>query len=176
MYDARIAAVQHFNVKPKMSERMALEMNRILLVDDDHLVLEGLRRQLSEMNVGIVGACTSGSEALARLKTRTEATHLIFLDLCMPEIDGVEFARRLASDSYAGALVLMSGYGAPMLEPTELLAREYGLNVLGCLNKPILPGELKALMDLWWGQQGSASATNDDQSFGIATGASRRKI
>ncbi|MEY2931988.1 MAG: hypothetical protein RL033_2737 [Pseudomonadota bacterium] len=68
---------------------------RVLLIDDEPLVLRSLRRMLSEHHVD---TAQSGSEALSLLQ-RKQDYDLIFCDLMMPEMDGTvvhaELERRM---------------------------------------------------------------------------------
>jgi signal transduction histidine kinase len=68
---------------------------RVLLIDDEPLVLRSLRRMLAEHHVD---TAQSGSEALAQLQRRQDYD-LIFCDLMMPEMDGTvvhaEIERRM---------------------------------------------------------------------------------
>jgi CheY-like chemotaxis protein len=57
---------------------------RLLLVDDEPLVLRSLRRMLAEHHVDIA---QSGHEALTRLEQERNYD-LIFCDLMMPDMDG----------------------------------------------------------------------------------------
>ncbi len=67
---------------------------RILVVDDEPAVRESLRRalQLEGYSVELAG---DGSEALHRLGSRELEPDGIVLDVLMPEVDGLEVARRL---------------------------------------------------------------------------------
>ncbi len=67
---------------------------RIVLVDDDELVLESLSVLLAEdEDVHIVGCATNGAEALDLLG-RLEAD-VVLLDIQMPVMDGLEAAQRI---------------------------------------------------------------------------------
>ncbi len=126
-----------------------MEQARILLVDDEPFQLKLLSRQLANLGQNAVDACGSGPEALALMDAQPVDERLIFLDLNMPGMDGVEFVRHLVDIGYAGALVLVSGEDARILETVVHLARAHRLNVLGHLNKPVQPDVLKALLDKW---------------------------
>jgi two-component system LytT family response regulator len=67
---------------------------RVAIVDDEPLARRALRRALAEVqDVEVICECSNGEEAIAMLPVlRPE---LIFLDVEMPQIDGMEFARRL---------------------------------------------------------------------------------
>ena len=67
---------------------------RILLVDDEQLVLSSLRRLLVREGLS-VQTCSSGQEALALLETET--VDLILSDHRMPGMSGLEFLDQVAS-------------------------------------------------------------------------------
>ena len=67
---------------------------RILVVDDEPAVRESLRRALQLEGYGVELA-GDGSEALYRLESRELEPDGIVLDVLMPELDGLEVARRL---------------------------------------------------------------------------------
>ncbi len=73
---------------------MTLTPLRILVVDDEPAVRESLRRALQLEGYGVELA-GDGSEALYRLESRELEPDGIVLDVLMPEVDGLEVARRL---------------------------------------------------------------------------------
>jgi len=67
-------------------------MQRILVVDDDPEILSLLKWGLSYEGYAVETA-SNGAEALS--KAREKEPDLVVLDVMMPEMDGVEVARRL---------------------------------------------------------------------------------
>ena len=61
---------------------------------------------------------------------------LVFLDLNMPNKDGIEVLRELADFGYKGKVVLMSGFDDSVLSSAGELAEEFGLRLLPALKKP----------------------------------------
>lgn len=122
---------------------------RILLLDDDPFQLKVLSRQLSNLGLGHVETYSTGRDALECLAGDDNGESLIFLDLNMPEMDGVEFVRNLATRSCACALVLLSGEDERILHTAAKLARARGLNVLAHLQKPVLLEALRAVVGRW---------------------------
>lgn len=64
---------------------------RILLVEDDDAIAEGLERVLEGQSLA-VDRVASGAAALAAI---VEATSLVLLDLGLPDVDGIEVCRRV---------------------------------------------------------------------------------
>jgi len=122
---------------------------RILVVDDDAVVLELLRHMLAKLGFGDVAAFPSGGEALGWLDAPVHGVDLILLDLNMPEMDGVEFLRKLVERRFTGSLVLVSGEDEQVLQTAESLVRAHRITSLGHLKKPVRPDALAAMLEKW---------------------------
>lgn len=119
---------------------------KIILIDDDPIMLRLLAHQLSQLGYGEVAACKRARDALAMLDSRNGTVDLIFCDLQMPEMDGVEFVRQLVRIRFAGRLVLISGEDPRVLQTAERLARAHKLDVLGGLHKPVSQSQLQEIV------------------------------
>lgn len=122
---------------------------RVLLLDDEPFQLKLLSRQLANLGLDRVDTFTSGQAALALLEQQASGVQMIFLDLNMPGMDGVEFIRRLVDIRYTSALVLVSGEDERIRDTSVRLARAHHLNVLGHVGKPVQPETLRALLERW---------------------------
>jgi len=71
---------------------------------------------------------------------------IVILDLMMPERDGIELLRFMASQEASAQIILISGYDSSVLHSAQKLASEQGLNVIKTLTKPILYEDLEALL------------------------------
>ena len=125
---------------------------KILILDDDPFVLKLLSIQLRAFGLKRRGfmqmvPCEHGQEAVGLLETGHDEFGLIFCDLQMPEMDGVEFVRHLARIGYQGGLVFVSGADERVLLTAERFAKAHGLKMLTSLQKPVSPERLKALLD-----------------------------
>ncbi len=109
---------------------------RILVVDDEPFVLKVLVRQLTQLGYQDILSYEHAQDALAVLQQEDHQVDVVFTDLQMPGMDGVEFLRQLVQGGYDGQVVLVSGEDARILKSAERLAYSRGLRVLGSLAKP----------------------------------------
>ena len=129
-----------------MTEKPAIQ---ILIIDDDFFTLKLLIRMLANLGFPHVATCDGGQHALNRIDSSSRHPDLILLDLNMPEMDGVEFVRKLAGHHYAGSLILVSGEDERVLQAAENLVRAHQITLLGSLHKPVTPEGLAALLGKW---------------------------
>jgi EAL domain-containing protein (putative c-di-GMP-specific phosphodiesterase class I) len=122
---------------------------RIMVLDDEPVMLELMRSMLSTLGFTNVTACDNGPGALALLDGASQDTDLLLLDLNMPEMDGVEFLRKLVERRYAGSVILASGEDEQTLQSAETLVRAHGITAVGHLQKPIQRDALAAMVDQW---------------------------
>ena len=109
-------------------------MEDILVVDDDRLILEAVKRILERE--GIVAHCVaSGEEALEKIKERTFS--LMITDLNMPGLDGLELSRIGLEIAPQMSIIMDTGKISPKI---TRLAKEIGISKV--LTKPFLAKEL----------------------------------
>lgn len=120
---------------------------KILLVDDEPFALKLLSHQLEKLGFVNTISREHAGEALTLLEFGTETFDLMFCDLQMPGMDGVEFIRQLVRIGYTGGLVLVSGEDERILRAAEKLSKARRLNVLGALRKPVSPEQLKQVLN-----------------------------
>jgi EAL domain-containing protein (putative c-di-GMP-specific phosphodiesterase class I) len=128
---------------------------KILVIDDDTFICRLLGRQLNMLGFPDVEQYEHASHAVHRLESRPDEVELIFCDLQMPDMDGIEFIRQLAHLGYRGVLVLVSGEDERILQSAERLARAHRLRVAGTLFKPVASDQLHRLL------QGLPGASQD---------------
>lgn len=117
-----------------------------LVLDDSHAILNFTSAVLKQ-NFGIdkIQTKTSAASALTLLKSEKNI-NLLFLDLNMPEMDGIQFLAELAHMNYKGFLVIMSGVAPRIIASVEELAKSHGLNYLGTLLKPLEPNDFAEVL------------------------------
>lgn len=108
-----------------------------LLLDDDQYTVACLGDMLRTLGVSDLLAANNGEEGVILLDHAITMPDMLFCDLSMPYMDGIEFLGQLAKRKYRGSLILMSGHQSFLLKSAQILARRYGLNTVAALRKPI---------------------------------------
>lgn len=112
---------------------------RCIIVDDEALARERLRRIVEQTDgLEVCGEAANGREAL--LRSEALNPDLVFLDIRMPVMDGLEAARHLARLQQPPAVVFTTAYGEHALEAFEAHAVDY-------LLKPVRKERLAAALD-----------------------------
>jgi cobalt-zinc-cadmium efflux system membrane fusion protein len=111
----------------------------ILLVDDDEVLGQVLRRVLERAGYRVV---TAGTAAQALQLAREQRPALALLDLRLPDSDGVELARRLEEEVGHFPLLLMTAYPLRLRDHPEL-ARGFA----HVLTKPLNLDELRQTIE-----------------------------
>jgi DNA-binding NarL/FixJ family response regulator len=116
-------------------------MNTILIVDD-HAAFRLQARELLEADgFDVVGEAADGTTGLA--VARTLRPDLVLLDIGLPDVEGFEVARALATDGAPPFVVLTSSRDASAYGPRLASSR-----VLGFVPKDELSGgAIRALLD-----------------------------
>ena len=118
-------------------------MNRtILIVDDDPTIRKLIATTLEDVSGYRLEEAGDGAEAVTRaVEARPE---IVFLDVDMPQLNGIEACRRMRSDPVtAGAtIVMLTGASGPHAERGALDA---GADLF--LTKPFSPLHLLRLVD-----------------------------
>lgn len=82
-------------------------MIRVLLVDDEAIVRQGLRMRLArEPDIRIVGEAMTGAEAFAQVQQLQP--DVVLMDLSLPDMDGIAAVRMLRTARTASAVVILS--------------------------------------------------------------------
>ena len=86
-------------------------MLKVLLVDDEPFILQGLKLLVDWENEGfrVAGTAANGMEALAFLKK--EKVDLVIADIKMPQMTGLELLEHIRKEKISDAyFVILSGY------------------------------------------------------------------
>lgn len=114
---------------------MSSKDTRILIVDDEPLLVKGLKYSLEQDDHGI-DVAYDGNEAVE--KALNNEYDLIILDLMLPGIDGLEVCQKIREKSQV-PIIMLTAKGEDM---SKILGLEYGAD--DYLTKPFNILELKA--------------------------------
>jgi two-component system, NarL family, response regulator DegU len=105
-------------------------MTTLLLVDDHHLLRQGLRRGVEEAGFAVVGEAGDGAEALRLV----EELHpdLVLMDVTMPVLDGIEATRQLRDRAPGTRVVILTMHGEEETVERALRAGAIGYLVKDC--------------------------------------------
>jgi CheY-like chemotaxis protein len=106
-------------------------LRKVLVVDDDPVVAKSFDRVLSGKGYAVITA-SSGQEALNKLEA--EDYDVVFTDIKMPGMSGLEMAEQVKERRPWLPVVIVTGYGSPDNE-----ARAEAAGVSGFLRKPLSP-------------------------------------
>ncbi|WP_276357344.1 response regulator [Cohnella caldifontis] len=86
-------------------------MNRVLLVDDERIILEGISQMVDWQAHGAVleGTAKNGTEAYARIQATNP--DIVISDIRMPGMDGLELVARASESHPHIKFIILSGFG-----------------------------------------------------------------
>ena len=117
-------------------------MFKLLLVDDEKSICEGIARLLDweEYGIRLVGSTGNGREALEMI--RIFHPEIVLTDVRMPEMDGLELIETAGGEKDAPRFVILSGY-----DDYELVHRAMKLGVVDYLLKPVSAEALSQVLE-----------------------------
>lgn len=112
-------------------------LHKVLVVDDDAVVGRSFDRVLADKGYD-VSTALDGKEALK--KCNAEEYDVVFTDIKMPGMDGLEVTRRIKAKCPWTPVVIITGYGT---EENETEARVLGAS--GFVRKPLTPEVIEGI-------------------------------
>jgi two-component system response regulator LytT len=132
-------------------------VTRVLVVDDERPALEDLGHLLkTSPSVRVVVLANGGAEALRALAD--DHFDVVFLDVRMPDIDGLELGKALNRFADPPALVFVSAF-----EDGAVSAFEHDLHPLDYLMKPVSRARVEQALGRVGGQRTTNTGETDDE-------------
>ena len=145
----------------KASDELTLPPIRVLLADDDEILLETAKDTLRSLGAE-ADLALSGAEAV-QMASGDKAYRVVILDWKMPDMDGVEAARRIRARVGSDvSILLISAYDWSDLED---VARNAGVD--GFISKPLFRSTLYDKLSELLGSE-NTRASQEDEGADIA--------
>jgi response regulator NasT len=117
-----------------------LKRKRILIADDESIILMDLREMLTNLGYLVVGEANDGQSAVNM--AREVRPDLVVMDIKMPDMDGIEAAKILTSEKIAPVLLLTA------YSQQDLIERATEAGVVGYLVKPFRESNLAPAIEV----------------------------
>ena len=116
-------------------------MKRVLVIDDDDAVRSAFRLALDDVQADVVMA-RSGEEGVAMAERET--MDLVFLDLKMPGLDGVDTLQLLRARGCAAPIFVVTGFAEEFMVRLRAAA-DLGLD-FEVMRKPLERNDIRSVM------------------------------
>ena len=121
------------------------ELN-FLIAEDDEFQRRWLAVMLTNLGAMNIIEADNGRTALQMFQNAKQPIDIGFIDLNMPDMDGIELVRHLAKGNSEAAIALTSALDASLLFSGETMSKAYGIDLLGTFEKPATPEILKKII------------------------------
>ena len=111
----------------------------IMIVDDEMIIRESFLHWFEKYG-HVVGAASSGAEALKKLETFP--FEVLFVDIKMPGMDGIELLERVKADYPDTTVIIITAYGS-----IETAVKAMKMGAADYLLKPFKPEQLSLVME-----------------------------
>lgn len=113
---------------------------RIIIAEDEHLCLMGLKASLMQLGHKVIGVANDGKEAVKIALEKTP--DLILMDINMPLVDGIEAIKRINQKKFIPSIIVTGYYD------DEVIKRVKEVGVFGYLVKPVSTKDLKGAIEI----------------------------
>ncbi|MGG2200026.1 response regulator [Paenibacillus sp.] len=117
-------------------------MWKLMIADDEPKIRRGLRQVLpwEELDIEVTGEAEDGLDALE--KAQALKPDLIFVDICMPFMDGLSFIEQLRFDSEGALVIVITGH-----DEFKYAQQAVKLKVFDYILKPVEKAALREVVE-----------------------------
>ncbi len=136
-------------------------MYKVMIIDDEPIIVEGLSRSIpwNKFNCRIVATAHDGLEGKQMIEQFRP--DMIFLDICMPEMDGLQMIAAIKSQYGNLEISILTGY-----RDFDYAQKAIRLGVTRFLLKPSDMSELEEAIEVMCGNLKKKNITGDEGSPG----------
>jgi signal transduction histidine kinase/ActR/RegA family two-component response regulator len=137
------SAPQSVSIVEQLSDHAPVRSLRILIVDDDPVIIESLRNILRGDGHRVTAAegGQAGIDAFGTAMNLDEPFDVVITDLGMPHVDGRKVAASIGKASPGTPIILLTGWGQRLLDENDVPAAVHRV-----LAKPPRLGELRSAL------------------------------
>lgn len=128
-----------------------MEQLRIVVVEDDAIILTALKMQLAAMGHAVVGYALNGEEAVRII--REKQPDLVIADVNIPKKDGLSVVREACLEKMIPTIILTGHYTDELLKHANIPC------VYGYLMKPVSFEQIRAMVEIAWSRHENFSET-----------------
>jgi CheY-like chemotaxis protein len=110
---------------------------RVVIIDDEPAFAKLFAKMVSDLGYDVMVSTDARSSYTYELRP----SDIAFVDIQMPNVDGLQVLALLAGQNTRCSIVVMSGHGE-RLDEAEKLAKELDLQLIGALEKPFRLAEV----------------------------------
>ena len=107
-----------------------MEKKRVLIVDDSELIRDMLQKYIERCGCVVCGFAKSGKEGVEMFESL--APDVVFMDINMPIMDGLEAAKNIMMYSPKAKIIILSSVG-----DDEIVSRVKELGISVFVKKPV---------------------------------------
>jgi CheY-like chemotaxis protein len=115
---------------------------RVVIIEDDPAFADLLTSMVGSLGHDVVVKLDSSASHTYELRD----DDIVFVDMLMPHVSGIQVLEQLASQNVQSAIVLMSSNDRYLRE-AEQITRELDLDLVGVLYKPFQLPDVKVVLD-----------------------------
>ena len=109
----------------------------VLIVDDSRAMQGVISSVLNELGIRLCRCVSSGEDALSLVRQDISAFHVLFIDLNMPGMDGMQLIHELANVRYTGGIIILSELDMKIIKLAGEVTKKHRARLIGCLSKPV---------------------------------------
>lgn len=114
---------------------------RVLVIDDEASFCRFMARLISSLGYEVTTTCQARCAYLDELKE----SDIVFIDMIMPDMNGIEVLDVLVEYKVKAAVVLMSGADTRLAD-AEAFAKQADLRLIGVLHKPFRLSDVQSIL------------------------------
>ncbi len=119
---------------------------RVLVAEDARLQRSIVVEMLRSLGLHSISEASNGVEALDMIRHANPPINILFCDLKMPQMDGMELLRHLGTEIRHVEVVILSAMDKKLLAVVNKVSSLYEIKLLGALEKPLSLQKLKQIL------------------------------